>query len=85
MTGDTLLSCIRTGPWSLRLLRQPVPSHLGFCDCIPSDCRGCVHCLKLSPNLRRQSKVVGAQAADSSVLQLDAILAVALKSMDADA
>ena len=44
-----------------------------------------MHCLKLSPNLRRQSKAVGAQAADSSVLQLNAILAVALKSMDADA
>ena len=64
---------------------QQVPSHLDFCDIIALDYRGCVHCLKLSPNLRRQSKVVGTQAADSSVLQLDAILAVALKSMDADA
>ena len=62
-----------------------MPQSLGFCDFIAFDCRGCVHCLKLSPNLRRQSKVASAQAADSSVLQLDAILAVALKSMDADA
>lgn len=44
-------------------------------------CRGCVHCLKLSPNLRRQPKGAAGQAADASVLQLDAIFSVALKSM----
>ncbi len=57
-------------------------------------CRGCVHCLKLSPNLRRQPKATAAPApkssgapaqpvlaVDAGIQQLDAIFLVALKSM----
>ena len=44
-------------------------------------CRGCVHCLKLSPNLRKAALTAeGKRAAGSDAARLDAIFDVALKS-----
>jgi len=60
-------------------------------------CRGCVHCLKLSPNLRRQPSSAAPTGAsstpaqtqqapplDTGIQQLDAIFSVALKSMETE-
>ena len=46
------------------------------CNC--GICRGCIHCLKLSPNLRRVANNAGSH--DFGAARLDAIIDVALKS-----
>lgn len=46
------------------------------------DCRGCIHCLKLSPNLRRIANNAGNH--DCGAARLDAIIDVALKSSVSD-
>jgi len=49
------------------------------------DCEGVVHCLKLSPNLRKAAKpAAGQKASDAEIAKLDKVCEVAWKSQAAD-
>lgn len=52
-----------------------------MCCCCTLCCRGCISCLKLSPNLRKVAFVPDERKkAEVDVARLDAIIEVALKS-----
>lgn len=53
-----------------------------LCDIRPVACRGCVTCVKLSPNLRRVSQGDGKQTAkELEVAKLEKVIEVALKGI----